>query len=101
VILPFVLLTQPIGVFALDIKHLLILLVVGFLHTGLAYCMYFSSIKDVSGQEVAILSYIDPLVAVVLSVTLLNEPLNVWQIVGGVMILGFTLLNEIDFKKVK
>lgn len=99
VLLPFVLITQPIGVFALDLKHLLILLVVGFLHTGLAYCMYFSSIKDVSGQEVAILSYIDPLVAVVLSVAVLNEPLNFWQIVGGAMILGFTLLNEIKWKK--
>jgi drug/metabolite transporter (DMT)-like permease len=51
------------------------------------------------GQEAALLSYADPLLAVVLSVTLLQEPITPWQIVGGVLIIGFSLLNEIEFKK--
>jgi drug/metabolite transporter (DMT)-like permease len=64
-------------------------------HTGLCYCLYFSALKELPGQKAAILSYIDPLVAVVVSVALLQETITLWQIVGGGMILGFTLLNEL------
>jgi len=76
------------------------LLIVGVVHTGINYCLYFSALKSLPGQEAAILSYIDPLVAVVVSVTVLSEPLSAMQIVGGVLILGFTLLNEINIKRV-
>jgi drug/metabolite transporter (DMT)-like permease len=57
--------------------------------------MYFSSLQHVPGQEAAVLSYIDPLVAVLISVTLLGESMTVLQLIGGTLILGFTLLNEI------
>ena len=73
----------------------LCMLVLGVVHTGFAYCLYFSSLKDISGQEAAILSYIDPLVAVAVSVILLREGITPLQAVGGVMILGFTLWNEL------
>ena len=75
------------------------LLTVGIVHTGVTYCMYFSSLKDLPGQEVAILSYIDPLVAVLVSVLWLDEKMTVTQIVGGLLILGFTLLCELPAKK--
>ena len=71
------------------------LLVVGLIHTGVTYCMYFSSLKELPGQKAAILSYIDPLVAVVISVALLREPITPMQLLGGALILGFTLLNEL------
>ena len=57
--------------------------------------MYFSSLKDLPGQKAAILSYIDPLVALFISVTLFHEAMTIWQIIGGILILGFTLLNEL------
>jgi len=75
------------------------LLAVGLVHTGVAYCMYFSALKELPGQKAAILSYIDPLVAVLVSVTVLGEPLTLWQAVGGLLILGFTLYNEITPKE--
>ena len=71
------------------------LLIVGLVHTGITYCMYFSSLKELPGQKAAILSYIDPLVAVLVSVTVLGETMTLMQMVGGMMILGFTLWNEI------
>lgn len=74
----------------------LCLLVLGVVHTGFAYCLYFSSLKDLSGQEASILSYIDPLVAVLVSVAVLHEAITPLQIVGGIMILGFTLWNELS-----
>ena len=72
------------------------LLIVGFVHTGITYCLYFSALREIPGQKVAILSYIDPLVAVVISVTILGEPMTIPQIIGGALILGFTLWNEIS-----
>lgn len=72
------------------------LLIVGLLHTGITYCMYFSALKDLSGQETAVLSYIDPLVAALISVLFLGEPITPIQTLGGAMILGFTLWNEVS-----
>lgn len=70
------------------------LLIVGLIHTGFTYCLYFSALKDLSGQEASILSYIDPLVAVLVSVLILGESMTVMQVIGGILILGFTLWNE-------
>ncbi len=75
------------------------LLTVGLVHTGVTYCLYFSSLKELPGQQAAILSYIDPLVAVLVSVLILGESIGVIQVVGGLLILGFTLWNEIGVNR--
>jgi len=95
VLLPYVLCTTGLHPEVLDGKGLLCLLILGLVHTGVAYCLYFSNLKAVSGQEAAILSYVDPLVAVVVSVTLLSEPMTLLQLLGGALILGFTVWNEL------
>lgn len=99
VLVPYVLFTSGINLPSLDGKGLISLLIVGIVHTGITYCLYFSSLKELPGQKAAILSYIDPLVAVVVSVTLLHESMTLAQAAGGLMILGFTLWNEIKIKK--
>lgn len=100
VLLPYVLLTEDItAITALDCKGWVYLLIVGLIHTGVTYCLYFSSLKELPGQKSAILSYIDPLVAVLISVLILHEEMSMWQIVGGGLILGFTLWNEISSAK--
>ena len=95
ILIPYVMATGGIHLASLNGIGWGCLLVVGLIHTGIAYCMYFTSLKDLSGQKAAILSYIDPLVAVLLSVTLLGEPMTGMQILGGGLILGFTLWNEL------
>ncbi|MEG1317155.1 MAG: DMT family transporter, partial [Oscillospiraceae bacterium] len=75
------------------------MLILGALHTGIAYCLYFSSLGRLSGQKVALFSYVDPLVAVLVSILFLQETVTPWQLVGGAMILGFTLLNEFGSQK--
>ena len=94
-LLPYVLLTSGFTLGNLDASGWISLLVVGVVHSGIAYCLYFSALKDIPGQEAAILSYIDPLVAVVVSVFVLGEQLTALQLIGGILILGFTLYNEI------
>lgn len=101
VLIPYVMLTGGVTLGRLDGFGWINLLIIGFIHTGLTYCMYFSALKELPGQKAAILSYIDPLVAVVISVTLLGESVTLWQAVGGVLILGFTLWNEISSPKTK
>ena len=97
-LLPYVLMTSGITLGSLGTIGWVNLLVVGLVHTGITYCMYFSSLKELPGQKAAILSYIDPLVAVLVSVTILGENITLWQALGGVLILGFTLYNEISPK---
>lgn len=95
VLIPYITLTTGINIGSLDKIGIISIIILGLLHTGICYCLYFASLKDLRGQEAAILSYIDPLVAIIVSVTILGEGINSIQIIGGVMILGFTLLNEI------
>ena len=99
VLVPYVMLTPRSGLTALDGIGWICLLIVGFVHTGLTYCLYFTSLKDIPGQKAAILSYIDPLIAVVISVTILGESMSFIQIIGGLLILGFTLWNELSPKE--
>ena len=102
VLLPYVLLSGGFTLGTLNGKGWGSLVVVGLVHTGLAYCLYFSAIKDLRGHKVAILSYIDPLVAVLVSVAFLSEKMTLPQIVGGALILGFTLACELPiFEKKK
>ena len=99
VLVPYVAFTSGFTVGGLDNIGWCALLIVGLLHTGITYCMYFSALKELPGQKVAILSYIDPLVAVLISVLLLKEPLTMMQLIGGLFILGFTMWSELSVDK--
>ena len=96
ILIPYVMMTGGITLWSLNTTGWINLLIVGLIHTGVTYCMYFSSLKELPGQKAAILSYIDPLVAVLISVTILGETMTLWQVIGGIFILGFTLWNEIS-----
>ena len=98
ILIPYVIMTSGVTLGNLNGLGWANLLIVGLIHTGVTYCMYFSSLKELPGQKAAILSYIDPLVAVLISVTILGESMTVWQVIGGILILGFTLWNEISPK---
>ena len=98
VLLPYTAAAEGFHLMSLDFAGTLNLLAVGFIHTGVTYCLYFSSVTGLTGQQAAVLSYIDPLVAVVMSVTVLGESITPLQAAGGLMILGFTLLNEVRIK---
>ena len=95
ILVPYVALTSGFHVGELGGVGLGSLLFVGLVHTGVTYCLYFSSLKELPGQKAAVLSYIDPLVSVLVSVVILQESITALQVVGGILILGFTLWNEL------
>lgn len=101
ILIPYVICTSGLNFVELNKSGITALLIVGLVHTGITYCMYFSALKDLPGQKVAILSYIDPLVAVLVSVVWLNEKITIPQMIGGLLILGFTLWSEVPIRKKK
>ena len=101
VLTPYVMLTQDIGTAALSMTLPLwaLLLFVGLVHTGVAYVLYFDALKDLKAQTVAIFSYIDPIVAILLSALLLKENMGIYGIIGAVLVLGSTFISELPEKE--
>ena len=75
------------------------LAVVGIVHTGIAYALYFGGIRDVNAQTAAILSYLDPVLSILLSALILRERLDVFSVIGAVLILGSALYSELPGRK--
>ena len=99
VILPYVLLTGGFGMSQMRDRDYALLAVVGIVHTGIAYWLYFGALGKLPSQTVALFSYLDPVIAIVLSALWLREPLG-WQgILGAVLILGSTLAGELPAEK--
>ena len=92
--LPYVLATEDVASFSLDWTGLAALLAIGILHTTIGCKLYFTSLTRLSAQRIAIFSYLDPVVAIFLSVVVLGEAMTVSAAVGAVLILGAALLSE-------
>lgn len=93
-LLPYVLLTENVGAIALDVLTVALLLVAGIVHTGIAYSLYFGSMPGLNAQTIALFSYIDPILAIVLSTVLLREPMTLSAAIGAVMILCAAFFSE-------
>ena len=99
VLLPYNLLSGSFQGISLSAFSALMLLVVGVVHTGFAYYLYFGSMEDLKSQTLAILSYIDPVVAVLLSALILGEKLGLFGLTGAVLILGAAIVSELPEKQ--
>ena len=96
VLLPYVLLTEKSVPAELTGLTVIMLLLVGLVHTGIAYAMYFGSVDGLRAQTVAILSYMDPITALVLSALILGEKMTVYGVIGAVMIIGAAIVSEMS-----
>lgn len=94
VLCPYVFLVERPAFAELTVNSWIALAVAGILHTGVAYALYFGSIEDLPAQTVALFSYVDPVVAVIASVSILCQPITAWEIVGILLILGATAVCE-------
>ena len=95
VMVPYLLLTGGFGCDGLGTAEVVLLFVVGIVHTGIAYVLYFGSMDGLRVQTVAILSYIDPVSALLFSAFLLKEPLSLLNILGAVLIIGSAVFSGI------
>ena len=94
VLVPYVLIAESPHGMTLSGKTIVLVLIVAILHTGISYAIYFGSIEKLRMQTVALFSYIDPVVAVLLSALILKERIGVSGWIGAALILGATFLNE-------
>ena len=101
VLMPYVFTVEGFNIFRMPVSSIPYILILGVVHTGLAYLLYFSSLKELKGQTIAVMSYIDPISAVIISAIFLRERMGVLQIVGGILILGSTLISELTKSKEK
>ena len=101
VLIPYTAATGGVSLHLLDGTGWLCLLVVGLIHTGVTYCMYFSALKELSGQEASILSYIDPVVAVLLSALVLREHMSLLSGLGAILVLGAAVVSELPSRRKK
>ncbi len=93
---PYILLTEDFAHFEFEWFAVFMLLIAGVIHTGIAYALYFGSIRTVPAQTVALFSYIDPIVAVLLSAFVLKEGLSVMAALGVVMVMVAAIASEFD-----
>ncbi len=71
------------------------LAMIGLINTGLAYLLYFSGLQKLPAQSVALISYVDPVSALLFSAVLLHETMSVTQMIGAVLIIGGAILGEL------
>lgn len=96
ILLPYLLITRNYGVIDFSIIKVLLVLIVGIVHTGVAYVLYFASMKEIKGQSIALLSYIDPIFALILSALILHETLSLNGVVGAILIIGAAIVSELN-----
>lgn len=94
-ILPYFLVHNRGITLDLDTRSVLIILMLGILHTGVAYIFYFGGMASLPVQSFAILGYLEPVVSVLCSVFFLKEPMSLTGWAGAALIIAAALLSEI------
>ena len=98
VLLPYTYFTEDWGSLVFGGNTIVMLLIMGIVHTGFAYALYFGTTRALSAQTLALFSYIDPIVAVLLSALVLKEPMSFLTLAGAVAVLGSTIVSELPEK---
>ena len=93
-ILPFVLVSNWGESLQWNMKSIVIILILGIVHTGIAYCLYFSGLGNLPVHTIAILGYLEPVVSVFCSAVFLHEPMGIAGWIGAVLILGAAVISE-------
>ncbi len=77
-----------------DLRSILIVIMLGVIHTGLAYCFYFSGMAKLDVETIAILGYLEPVVSVICSTVFLHEPMSVFGWLGAFLIIFSAFMSE-------
>lgn len=92
---PYCFMTSSLALTSLSLHNIINILILGIVYTAFAYTLFFSAISELPGQKAAIMTYIDPLVAVLTSALILHETILPMQILGGILVIGSAIISEI------
>jgi drug/metabolite transporter (DMT)-like permease len=93
-LLPYVLFTEGFGIFEVSRSSIPFILLLGIINTGIGFWLFFSGMQKLKGQSIAMLSYVDPFVAILISGVILQEQMTIIQMFGGALLLGSTFVSE-------
>jgi len=93
--LPYAVIVNRGVVLQVNITTVVLVVILGIVHTGVAYCFYFRAMGTLPVQTFSIFGYIEPVVAIFVSAIFLKESLTFFGILGAIMILGAVVLSEI------
>ncbi|MBO4919091.1 MAG: EamA family transporter [Erysipelotrichaceae bacterium] len=79
---------------AFDLRSTVLVLILGFLHTGVAYICYFSSIDVLPAQSIAVLGYLEPVLNLLIGALILHEKIGITGIIGALLIILASIGNE-------
>ena len=99
VMVPYLALTGGFSGLHLTALSAGLMLLVSLTHTAIPYAMYFGAMVRLPTQTVALMSYLDPITALILSALVLHEPLSPAGLTGAVLVLGSTILSELWGRK--
>lgn len=74
---------------------IVLLIIMGVFHTGYCYSLFFGAMDHLNAQSIALMTYIDPVVAVFLSAILLKEQLSIYGIIGAIIVIVSMAISEI------
>lgn len=95
VVLPYTVFAENLSEVVFTPISVVMLIFVGIVHTGFAYVLYFGSLDSLKAQTAALFSYIDPVVAIILSAAVLREKVGIAEIIGAILVLGSTMVSEL------
>lgn len=95
VVLPYTVFAENLSEVVFTPISVVMLIFVGIVHTGFAYVLYFGSLDSLNAQTAALFSYIDPVVAIILSAAVLREKVGIAEIIGAILVLGSTMVSEL------
>lgn len=93
-LLPYVFFTEGFGIFGVSGSSVPFIIILGIVNTGIGFWLFFSGMQKLKGQSIAMLSYVDPFVAILISAIILQEQMTIVQMLGGALLLGSTFVNE-------
>ncbi|MFP3124631.1 DMT family transporter [Ectobacillus funiculus] len=96
-LLPYVLFTEGFGILEVSRSSIPFIILLGIINTGIGFWLFFSGMQKLKGQSIAMLSYVDPFVAILISGVILQEQMTTIQMLGGVLLLGSTFVSETNF----
>ncbi|PLS09677.1 DMT family transporter [Neobacillus cucumis] len=94
-LMPYVFFTEGFGIFEVSSSSIPFILILGIINTGIGFWLFFSGMEGLKGQSIAMLSYVDPFMAILTSAIILQEQMTIVQMLGGVLLLGSTFVCEI------
>lgn len=98
-LMPYVFLTEGFGIFNVSSSSIPFILILGVINTGIGFWLFFSGMENLKGQSIAMLSYVDPFVAILISAVILHEQMTLVQMLGGALLLVSTFVSEIKSLK--